>query len=945
MAQPVIQSSFNSGEWAPNLWARTDLDKYQSGAALLRNFFVDYRGGASTRSGTRYILRGYKDSTAIRLIPFQASIEVGYMLEFGEDYIRFYRDGAPILETGLTITGATKASTCQLTVANTYTTGDVDWIYVSGVGGMTQLNGKFFIVHARTATTVDLYDLFGNPVDSTSYTTYTSGGTTQRIYTISSPYAAADLALLKFVQNVNTLILTHPSYVPYSLTYASATSWALTAITFGSTATAPSNVTAATTLAAGSVYYNYAVTSVDGDGQESALSTRAVLNAKTDLRTVAGTNTVSWDPVSGAASYNVYKTDVSYAGAIPIGAPFGFIGNTTAVSFPDSNIVADFSQPPPTTNNPFATGSIVTAVTIDTAGSYTTAPTATFSAPTAPLGGTTATGTPVLQAITATVSAGGTGYEVGDTITLSNNVVLTVATVASGPPGPAATATITFAGSTSTLPSNPVAQISSSGAGVSSTWTLTWGVYAMTITNHGGGYVDPTDIPTITFSAGAATATATLGPASVGNPAVPTFFQQRLVLAAPTSHPQTLYLSQPGNYYNYDVSTPSQDDDAITASLVSGQLVNIQSMVPQPGGLIVFTDGVSFLINGGTLGSSITPASITANAQSYLGANDMPPIVVNFDILTVSSKGSSVRDSTYNFYANVFTGSDISIISSHLFFGYELTQWAWAEEPYKIVWATRNDGTLLSLTFIKEQDFIAWSHHDTEDGDATFDSVATIVEAASVGYQNFVYTVVSRTINSVDVKYIEYFPERGLTNDAEDYWTVDCGIQYNGSPATDFTGGEFLVGKTCVGLADGVEITPFVMPADGNFTLPTAASVVTVGLAFTCDLQTLYIDTGSPTIQSHQKSLPAVTVRVTQTLGLSIGTDTDNLVTMKDLVVGNVGSMTNEVVAGLVTGDARTYLNPKWQATGQFYIRQSKPYPATILGVMPQLTVGDTPKK
>ena len=68
MAQPTIQNSFNSGEWAPNLWARTDVEKYHSGAALLRNFFVDYRGGASTRSGTKYILRGYKDSTAIRLI-------------------------------------------------------------------------------------------------------------------------------------------------------------------------------------------------------------------------------------------------------------------------------------------------------------------------------------------------------------------------------------------------------------------------------------------------------------------------------------------------------------------------------------------------------------------------------------------------------------------------------------------------------------------------------------------------------------------------------------------------------------------------------------------------------------------------------------------------------------------------------------------------------------
>ena len=72
----------------------------------------------------------------------------------------------------------------------------------------------------------------------------------------------------------------------------------------------------------------------------------------------------------------------------------------------------------------------------------------------------------------------------------------------------------------------------------------------------------------------AAGATAVLGPTGVGNPAVPAFFQQRLVLAAPLSNPQTLYMSLPGLYfYNYDTSNPSQDDDAITAPLVQGQVV------------------------------------------------------------------------------------------------------------------------------------------------------------------------------------------------------------------------------------------------------------------------------------------------------------------------------------------------------------------------------------
>ncbi len=131
------------------------------------------------------------------------------------------------------------------------------------------------------------------------------------------------------------------------------------------------------------------------------------------------------------------------------------------------------------------------------------------------------------------------------------------------------------------------------------------------------------------------------------------------------------------------------------------------------------------------------------------------------------------------------------------------------------------------------------------------------------------------------------------------------------------------------------------MPANGTFT-HAAASKVTVGLPFTCQLQTLAIDTGQPTIQSKEKVLPNVTVRVDNTLGLKIGATFDTLTAMKDLVVGNVGSMTNEVVTGLVTGDARTFLDARYTVPGQFCIEQSDPLPATILGVIPQLSVGDT---
>ena len=131
MSDLNIQASFNTGEWSPSLNARVDLAKYRSAAALLQNWTVDYRGGASTRPGTKYILQAYKSATAVRLIPFQASFAVSYVLEFGDFYIRFFNNGSPVLEAATSITVATAGPPEVFTdAAHGYLNGD--WIFVGG---------------------------------------------------------------------------------------------------------------------------------------------------------------------------------------------------------------------------------------------------------------------------------------------------------------------------------------------------------------------------------------------------------------------------------------------------------------------------------------------------------------------------------------------------------------------------------------------------------------------------------------------------------------------------------------------------------------------------------------------------------------------------------------------------------------------------------------------
>jgi len=938
-----MQFSFNSGEWAPALNARVDIAKYHSGAALLRNFFVDYRGGATARPGTKYILKT-KANTETRLIPFQASLTVSYVLEFGEGYIRFYNNGAPVLETPIAITGITNVGgQANLQVINSYAVGD--WIFISGVGGSTQLNGNYYIISAQDPANIRLTDLFGNAITFASLSPFTIGGGTARIYTIASPYSAGELSLIKYVQNVDTMILCHPNHIPAQLVLITATNWVYTGIVFGTTIATPSGFSATTTLAAGTVWYAYVLTSVDINGQESVPSGYISFGPFTDIRTVAGTNTITWLPVTGAVSYNVYRANPSYGGPVPGGSVFGFIGNVQGTSIYDSNIGPDFSSGPPIAQNPFAGGGGVATIYLTASGTYTAVPTVTLSA--SP--GVTATAVALLQCNIAAINAAGINYVVGDTITLSHGVILQVTAQAGGNITGIA---IVNPGSISAgaTPANPVAQVSTSGIGTGGTFNLTWGISRINIVNPGSGYLTP---PTVTISgAGGGSGLAVIIAGDVGNPTVPGIFQQRLVLAGPVGSPQQFDFSQPGAYYNFNTSSPVEPDNAISGTLTSGQLNTIQSMITQPQGLIVFSDKQAWLINGGSPGSPISATQIVANSQAYNGASFPPPIVANDNVLYVQSKGSIVRDLVFNFYTQVYTGTDISVLSSHLFYGFSIIGWAWAEEPYKIVWAVRNDGTMLTLTFLKEQDLIAWSHSDTQ---GAFKSVASITETVAAGQVDAVYTIVQRSINGVTVQYVERIAELFYPTGLTDAWAVDAGLQYNGVATLAFMGAQHLAAATVTGLATDdlgnvAVITPFAMPASGAFNLPAPAlpavgyTRVTIGLAYTPQLQTLQLDTGEPTIQGKMKSIPAVTVRVNQTLGLSIGKTFTTLIPMKDLVRGNVGSATNTRVTDLVTGDAMTRLDPSWTVPGQYCIEQPFPFPASILGVIPQVTPGDTAK-
>ena len=211
-----------------------------------------------------------------------------------------------------------------------------------------------------------------------------------------------------------------------------------------------------------------------------------------------------------------------------------------------------------------------------------------------------------------------------------------------------------------------------------------------------------------------------------------------------------------------------QPNDAITATLVSKQINAVQWVVGMPGGLVVGTSGGAWQVSGGGANAPITPATITATPQAYNGSSALQPLTINFDIIYVQE--NVVRDLSYNYYVNIYTGTDISILSNHLFYGYTIPEWTYAEKPFKSIWAVRSDGAMLSCAYVKEQEMVGWARHDTL---GLYKSIISIREGA----EDIVYTIVQRIIQGNSVQYIERFPSRLMPYGVEDAWALDCALQ------------------------------------------------------------------------------------------------------------------------------------------------------------------------
>jgi len=417
-------------------------------------------------------------------------------------------------------------------------------------------------------------------------------------------------------------------------------------------------------------------------------------------------------------------------------------------------------------------------------------------------------------------------------------------------------------------------------------------------------------------------------------PRCSTFIDQRLAFGSSDSNPQAVWLSQTGNYENFGYSRPRKASDGFEFRIRARQVNEIRALL-QVRGLMTLTSGAEWVITGGP-DEYLTPDNIVIKNQGYRGAALVQPIVVGNTVLFAQDRGGVVRDFSYEFTEDSFTGKDLTILARHLFEGREIKAWAYAQAPYSIVWVVLDDGSLCSLTYIKEHDVWAWTRHET---DGVFEDVAVIGE----GREDVPYFIVRRSIAGSDRRYIERLHIRSFEA-VKDAFFVDCGLSYMGAPISEIVL-PHLRGKSVVALCDGNVVRGLTADADtGAVTLPYAASTIHAGLAYEATLQTLDLDLGSVrglgTVQARNKSISEVSLRVEKTRGIWVGPedglrDSDKLIEYKQ----RAGEAWNEAI-GAYTGDLA--ITPQWDWTdgGNLVIKQFDPLPMTILAVMPDVTLG-----
>ncbi|OBQ52736.1 hypothetical protein [Halodesulfovibrio spirochaetisodalis] len=410
-------------------------------------------------------------------------------------------------------------------------------------------------------------------------------------------------------------------------------------------------------------------------------------------------------------------------------------------------------------------------------------------------------------------------------------------------------------------------------------------------------------------------------------PSVVQFYQQRLCFAATNSQPQTVWMSRSGSYNNFNISDPLRDDDSIAATIAAERVNKIEWMLPGRR-LIVGTAGSEWSL-GGAENKAITPSSIKFERQSVIGAAPLAPLLVGENILFVQHGGKVIRELQYSLQRDGYMGTELSILSEHLFRDNPVVSWAYQQEPYSIIWCVLQDGSLVGATYERGHDVIGWHKHSSQ---GKFESVCCIQGKDG----DELWCVVRREINGEERRYIERLVSYGAQDVTEQIF-MDSAMSYRGEKTEVCSGLEHLEGKTVQILADGYVCPPQVV-RNGRIQLPTPASVVHAGLQYTSELipvePEIVLTSGSSSGKARR--VGRVCAKFHESAGVQIGAGAS---APRDVAMRDEPGL--DLPPALFSGEKVVDVSGGYAMQSDVVFRMEEPLPATLLSYTMQVEIGE----
>ncbi len=279
-----------------------------------------------------------------------------------------------------------------------------------------------------------------------------------------------------------------------------------------------------------------------------------------------------------------------------------------------------------------------------------------------------------------------------------------------------------------------------------------------------------------------------------GWPRTVEFHERRICFAGSMSYPQTVWVGATNTTEDYnDFREGTLDDDAFTY-ILPGQNP-IQWILSQTYLMMGTLGGAGRL---GREDEPFTPSTPSYRSQSRSGSAYIQALVANDAILYVERGGKKIREFVYSLERDRFVAPDLNVLASHIT-GDGIVNIAFQSRPDPVLWCVTSGGNLAAMSYLREQEVVAWSEHIT---DGSFESIATIPGTG----EDELWVIVRRTINDNTARYVEQFQPREWASQ-QHCWFVDSGLDFDGGSTVNIT--NITKGTPAV-------VTVSVWPTDGN---------------------------------------------------------------------------------------------------------------------------------